>query len=392
MQSRLSHLRCSRCDNRYSADELQQRCACGGALLARYDLDELSLDEVRARPRTPWRYSELLPLRDEPISLGETATPLLFCHRLSQRWGAEVWLKDDSGLPGATFKARGASVGLSRAVELGVKRIVMPSAGNAGGAWSLYAARAGIDITITMARSAPAANQAEVTMAGGELILVDGSIADAGRIAKEIAQETGAFLATTFSEPYRLEGKKTAWLEVFDDLGDDHSMRLPQTVVLPVGGGVAAVALAKAADEVRTLGWATDEPPAIVGVQAANCAPIVRAFEQGNDDVAPWESDPHTIAAGMRVPAPSEGALVLDCIRRSGGSMVAVSESAIVDGVKDLASTEGVFVCPEGGSAYAGANELASRGRLEGPVVIYNTGSGAKYADALAAALASRRE
>lgn len=392
MPSRLTHLECSRCSKTYSADELQQRCACGGALLARYDLDGLSLGEVRARPRSPWRYSELLPLRDEPVSLGEAATPLVPCPILSERWGVEVWLKDDSALPGATFKARGASVGLSRAVELGVERIVMPSAGNAGGAWSLYASRAGIDITIAMARSAPKANQVEVTLAGGDLVLVDGSIADAGHLAKEIALETGAFLATTFSEPYRLEGKKTAWLEVFDDMGDEGTMTLPRSVVLPVGGGVAALALAKAAEEVGALGWSRGEPPAIIGVQAANCAPIVRAFEQGNDDVAPWESDPHTIAAGMRVPAPSEGALVLDCIRRSGGAMVAVSESAIVDGVKDLASTEGVLACPEGGSAFAGANELAARGELEGPVVLYNTGSGAKYADALAAALAFRRE
>lgn len=354
-------------------------------MLPRYDLGDLALGDLRARPRTPWRYAELLPLRDDPVSLGEIATPLLSCPRLSERWGTDVWVKDDSFLPGATFKARGASVGLSRAIELGARRIVMPSAGNAGGAWSLYAARAGVDITITMARSAPPANQAEVTMAGGELILVDGSIADAGRAAKQIAGETGAFLATTFSEPYRLEGKKTAWLEVFDDLGDEHSMRLPRTVVLPVGGGVAALALAKAAGEVRTLGWASDEPPVIVGVQAANCAPIVRAFERGQDDVAPWDADPHTVAAGMRVPAPSEGALVLDCVRESGGSMIAVSEETIFAGVKELASTEGVFVCPEGASAFAAAEQLAARGELEGPVVIYNTGSGAKYADALAA-------
>ena len=384
MTSRLTHLECSRCHATHSADELQQRCHCGGALLARYDLDGLSLDELRARRPSPWLYRELLPVRDEPVSLGEAATPLLPCPRLSERWGLEVWLKDDSFLPGATFKARGASVGLSRAVELGAKRIVMPSAGNAGGAWSLYAARVGIDITITMSRSAPPANQAEVTMSGGELILVDGTIFDAGRRAQEIGRETGAFLATTFSEPYRLEGKKTAWLEVFDDLGDGGSMRLPRTVVLPVGGGVAALALAKAAEEVRALGWAREGPSRIIGVQAANCAPIVRAFTCGEDDVAAWDADPHTIAAGMRVPAPSEGRLVLDCVRASGGSMVAVSERAIVDAVGELASTEGVFACPEGASAFAAAEELASQGALEGPVVIYNTGSGAKYAAALA--------
>jgi threonine synthase len=386
MMSRVTHLECSRCSKTHSADELHGRCDCGGALLARYALHDLSLGELRARPRSPWRYSELLPLKEDPVSFGEHATPLLSCPRLSERWDEEVWLKDDSFLPGGTFKARGAGVGLSRALELGVEKLVMPSAGNAGGAWSLYAARAGVDITVIMARSAPAANQAEVTLAGGELVLVDGSIADAGRVAAQIAHETGAFLATTFSEPYRLEGKKTAWLEVFDDLGDERSMALPRTVVLPVGGGVAAFALAKAAEEVRALGWSRDEPPAIVGVQASNCAPIVRAFERGEDDVARWGADPHTIAAGMRVPAPSEGALVLDCVRRSGGSMLAVSEDAIVRGVGDLAATEGVFACPEGASAFAAAEVLARSGRLEGPVVIYNTGSGIKYADALAAA------
>jgi threonine synthase len=383
MSSRLSHLECSRCGEIHNAHEIQQRCACGGALLVRYDLDRLELSEVRARPAGPWRYKELLPVLGDPVSLGEVETPLLFMPRLSEKLGVETWVKDEGPLPGATFKARGASVALSRAVELGVKRIVMNTAGNAGGTWSLYAARAGLEITVVMARTAPAANQAEVRIAGGVLELVDGTIADAGRRAVEISEETGAFLAMTFFEPYRLEGKKTAFLEVFDRLGGPDSMSMPHTIVMPVGGGVAAIAAAKVADEVRVAGWSADPPPKIVGVQPSNCAPIVRAFDAGETDVRAWEGDPMTIAAGLRVPAPVEGTLVLEHVRASGGSMVAVSEDAIRGAIGDLASQEGVFACPEGAATLAAAYQLAERGDLEGPLVLYNTGAGAKYIDVL---------
>lgn len=317
------------------------------------------------------------------MSLGEPQTALIPLHRLSERWGVEAFLKDDQTLAGGTFKARGAAVGLSRALELGVKRIVMPSAGNAGGAWSLYGARAGVDVTVTLARTAPVANQTEVRIAGGELVLVDGTIADAGRAAREIAADTDAYLTATFSEPYRLEGKKSCFLEVFDQLGDATAMRYPKTIVLPVGGGVAAIAARKASKEMASLGWARGDLPRIVGVQARNCAPITRAFERGDDEVEPWESDPMTIAAGLRVPAPSEGGLVLDRVRSSGGRMLAVSEEDMLGAVRDLASSEGVFACPEGAAAVAGAELLAAEGALEGPVVVYNTGAGSKYIDAL---------
>lgn len=354
------------------------------------------LAEILERPPGLWRFRELLPVAGEPISLGEPETPLIFASRLSERFGVEVFIKDDSPLPGGTFKARGAAVGMSRAVELGAKSIVMPSAGNAGGAWALYAARAGIDITVTMARSAPAANQKEVTLAGGNLELVDGTIADAGARAKEIATETGAFLASTFNEPYRVEGKKTAWLETFLQLGGGIEMRFPRTIVLPVGGGVAAVAAAKAVEEVRLLGWLSSDlgqmsdkmtdnfrGPRIVGVQPEGCAPIVKAFESGAIEVDPVPGEPTTIAAGLRVPAPSEGDLVLDRVRASGGTMLAVSEADIVSAVGDLASTEGLFACPEGAATVPAAARLAAAGDLEGPVVLYNTGSGVKYMDAL---------
>ncbi|MDQ3728285.1 MAG: threonine synthase [Actinomycetota bacterium] len=385
MKSRLASLECARCGNQHDAGELHHRCDCGGTLLCRYDLGPLDLDEVRQRPADMWRFRELLPVEGEPVSLGEPATPLLTVPKLSERLGVEAHLKDDGPLPGGTFKARGAGVGLSRARELGVGRVVMPSAGNAGGAWALYGARAGMHVTVTMAESAPAANQTEVEAAGGELVLIRGTIADAAVRAREIADETGAFLSATFSEPYRLEGKKTCWLEVFNALGDDNGMRLPRTIVLPVGGGVAAIAAAKAAEEVIALGWTSDPPPRLVGVQSSGCCPIVRAFDAGADEVGRWDGAAMTIAAGLRVPAPSEGDLVLKHIRASGGTMVAVDESAIVDAVWDLASTEGVFACPEGAATVAAASTLAEEGGLEGPVVLYNTGSGVKYVEALKA-------
>ena len=387
MSSRLTHLECARCSRTYDASDLNQRCACGGTLLARYDLHDLPFSALDNRPTGTWRYRELLPVQGDPVSLGEPETPLVFASRLSERWGTDVYVKDDSFFPGGTFKARGACVGLTRALEVGVTKAVMPSAGNAGGAWSMYAARARLDLTVTMSETAPKANQAEVLAAGAKLVLVEGSIADAGKRAAEIAAESGAFLATTFSEPYRLEGKKSCWLEVFEQLaraqGMTSPMSLPRTIVLPVGGGVAAIAASKCAGEVTTVGWASGEPPRLAGVQAENCAPITRSFEKGIDDVPVWESDPHTIAAGLRVPAPVEGALVLEHVRSSGGTMLAISEKDIVGSVRDLASSEGIFACPEGASTVAAAGVLADRGELEGPVVLYNTGGGAKYADAL---------
>jgi threonine synthase len=215
------------------------------------------------------------------------------------------------------------------------------------------------------------------------LELIEGSIADAAVRAQEIAAETGAFFAATFYEPYRMEGKKAAWFEIFDELGNTESMSFPRTIVMPVGGGVAAIAAAKAAEEVRAAGWCTDEPPVLVGVQAANCAPITKSFDEGRDDVPPWDGDPMTVAAGLRVPAPVEGALVLETIRAAHGAMVAVEEETIVAAMRDLVATEGVFAGPEGAATLPAAERLAAAGSLQGPVVLYNTGSGHKYLDVL---------
>jgi threonine synthase len=294
---------------------------------------------------------------------------------LCDRWGTDVYLKDDGPLPGETFKARGAAVALTRAVELGVTSFVMPTAGNAGGAWAAYATEAGVPITVCMSRSAPEFNQREVKDHGGTLELVDGTIADAGKRAKEIASETGAFLASTFNEPYRVEGKKTAWLETFAQLG----RRLPATIVTPVGGGVAAVAAWKAAEEFVEAGWATGEMPRIVGVQPDDCAPITRAYRSGAADVEPWTAEPMTIAAGLRVPSPSEGYLVLDRVRASEGSMEVATDDEMRTWVDRLRQTEGVWICPEGASSVVAADALAQQDKLEGPVVLYNTGAGSKY-------------
>jgi threonine synthase len=379
----LSHLECARCGRRHDADRLQNRCGCGGTLLARYDLARADLERMAARPPGLWRYRELLPVRGDPVSLGTPQTPLLFAARLTDRWGVETYIKDDGLLPGGTFKARGAVVGLSRALELGADLLVMPSAGNAGGAWALHAARAGVSLTVTMAHTAPAVSRAEVVAAGATLELVDGTITNAAARADEIARQTGAFLCATFAEPYRLEGKKAGWLEAFDQLGDGSSMGLPRTIVLPVGGGVALAAAAKAAAEVRALGWAGEEAPSLVGVQASRCAPLVRAFERGDVEVRSWDGDGTTVAAGLRVPAPSEGAWVLECVRASGGAMVAVDDDEIVGSIADLAKSEGVLACPEGAATVAAGNALAASSALEGPVVLYNTGTGVKYADAV---------
>jgi len=364
-----TYLECARCSTSHDATALRGRCACGGTLLARYDLSAVP------RPASGgglWSYLPLLPVTGEPVSLGEPRTPLLPLPRLSERLGYEVLVKDDGVLPGGTFKARGAAVGVTRARELGATALVLPSAGNAGGAWALYGARAGLPVTVTMARTAPRMNQDEVTLAGATLELVDGTLADAGRRAKEIAAETGAFLAATFGEPYRVEGKKTAWLETFDELG-----RLPGTVVFPVGGGVGLVAAHKAAAEVREAGWYGGEAPALVGVQAEDCAPIVAAFAAGADAAETWPGTPTTAAAGLRVTAPGESDLVLRCVRDTGGAMLAVSEESLARTVREVAALEGVWLSPEGAAAVA-ALPLLDAPRE--PVVVYNTASGPKYA------------
>jgi threonine synthase len=379
LASRLSHLECARCAREHDAFVLQTRCTCGGTLLARYDLTGLDANAILSRPSDLWRWRELLPVEGEPVRVDEAETPLTASAYLSDRWGVDAYIKDEGPLPGGTFKARGAAVALTRALELGAESFVMPTAGNAGGAWSAYATAAGVPITVCMARTAPLFNQREVEEHGGRLELVDGTIADAGARAREIAGETGAYLAATFNEPYRVEGKKTAWLETFTQLG----MRLPGTVVTSVGGGVAAVAAAKAAEEMIEAGWLDGKPPRIVGVQPDDCAPITQAFVAGETETKAWPGEPRTIASGLRVPAPGEGYLVLDVVRSSGGVMSTTSDDTMRSWIGKLRTAGETWLSPEGAAAVAAADELARAGDLEGPVVLYNTAAGSKYESVL---------
>jgi threonine synthase len=379
-------LRCARCRAEVDADRLQNMCPCGGPLLAQYDLDGIgSAVEpglIGRRPATMWRYRELLPVRDpaNAVSLGEGATPTL---RLRGLGFDDLWLKDDGANPTGSFKARGAACGVTRARELGVTDAALPSAGNAGGAWAAYGAAAGMRVHVAMPRDAPAAARAEVGLFGGELQLVDGSIADAGRLIAEGVEREGWFDAATLHEPYRVEGKKTIGLEIAEDLG----WRAPDVIVAPTGGGVGVIGLDLAFAQLRALGWVAGPMPRLVAVQAEGCAPIVRAYEAGAEDVEPWPH-PVTLASGLRVPSPLGGALVLDAVRRSGGDAVAVSDDAIISAMTDLARSGGLWVAPEGAAGLAGIRALREQGRLDGGerIVLLNTGTGLKYP-----ALARRR-
>ena len=306
--------------------------------------------------------------------------------------GAEIGLPDllvkDEGLnPGGTFKARGASCGVSMARSLGVREVALPTAGNAGGAWAAYGTAAGIPIHVAMPADAPALTRLEVQLHGGELTLVDGLISDAGKLIAERAAANGWFDAATLREPYRIEGKKTLGLEIAEQLG----WRPPDSIVYPAGGGVGLIGMWRAFDQLAALGWLDGPPPRLHIVQAAGCAPLVRAFEAGTDDAGMWEGA-HTIAAGLRVPRALGDFLVLRALRETGGSAVAVDDDTILDALGQLARSEGILASPEGAATLAGAAALRARGDLrpDERVVLVVTGSGLTDRDALEQA-ASRR-
>ncbi len=366
-------------------------CRCGSPLLARYDLDRLRAavgrDEITRRPADLWRYRELLPVRDPAsvVSLGEGWTPLLPAARYGARTGVpRLLVKDEGLLPTGSFKARGAAVGVSRAAELGIGHIAMPTNGNAGAAWAAYAARAGMRATIAMPRSAPVAPRREVLAAGAELLLVDGLISDAGALIRGLIGDD-VFDASTLREPYRIEGKKTMGLEIAEQLG----WRVPNVIVYPTGGGVGLIGIHKGLAELRALGWLVDGPgPRLVAVQASGCAPIVRAFAAGASRAQPWV-DAHTIAFGITVPAPLGDELILTALAESHGTAVAVGDDEILTELRDFGRDEGLLLCPEGAAALAGVRRLRADGWLTGQeeVVVINTGSGLKYPEAVDAAL-----
>lgn len=384
MHSALTHLECPECGRTFDAGQLQTYCAeCTSPLLARYDLEAArpSLDRktVSARPRGLWRWAEILPVRGETyrLTLGEGDTPLLKAGRLGNTLGMQrLFIKDESSNPTGTFKARGLALAVARAAELGVTEFVIPTAGNAGGALAAYAARARLKAHVFMPKDAPAANQAEVRAFGADLVLVDGLISDAGRLAAQQAAEHGWFDVSTFKEPYRVEGKKTMGLEIAETFNWD----LPEVILYPTGGGTGLVGMWKAFAELEILGWIGSRRPRMISVQAAGCAPVVRAFEAGAQRTAFWEGA-QTIAAGLRVPGPFADRLILRALRDSNGTALAVSDEEMLQAQSELARLEGVFCAPEGAAALAALKQLLANGRVKADerVVLFNTGTGLKY-------------
>lgn len=367
---------------------MQQVCAaCGGPYLVRYDLGkvraEVPKNVLYSRQPTLWRYRELLPADapEDVVTLGEGATPLMEAPTLGEQIGLHrLLIKDEGLLPTGTFKARGAAVGVTRARELNVTVIALPTAGNAGAAWAAYGARAGIGVVVVMPEETPEVIRRETATYGARVFLVAGSIAEAGKRVREAVAEYGWYDASTLREPYRIEGKKTMGFELAEQLG----WQMPDVIVYPTGGGVGLIGMWKAFQELRAIGWLEGKAPRFVAVQASGCAPIVKAFEDGKDESEPWP-DPKTIASGLRVPKALGDFLVLRALRESNGIAVRVSDAEIRDTMKLVASDEGVLVCPEGAAAVAAAYRLRQRGWLDEheDVVVFNTGSGLKYGEVL---------
>ena len=383
-ESTLTHLECTYCGAEYDADELHTVCGqCGKVLYASYDLGRarrtLTRESLGGRRWDMWRYQEVMPVRDSLniVALGEGMTPLLAAPRAGATVGCEaVWVKDEGKNPTGSFKARGLGAAVSRARELGVEAIALPSAGNAGSAAAAYGASAGIETHIFMPRDVPESNRVECLLYGANVTLVDGLINDAGAQVRVRAAEEGWFDVSTLKEPYRQEGKKTMGYELGEQLG----WTLPDVIVYPTGGGTGIVGMWKAFAEMEQLGLVDQKRPKMVTVQAEGCAPIVRAFERGEQHAEPW-TDAHTAAAGMRVPLAIGDYLILGAIRESGGTAVAVAEEEICEGQIDLGRLEGIYAAPEGGATYAALKKLRASGQVSSTdvVVLFQTGMGIKY-------------
>ena len=385
--SYLTDLECPKDGRRYDANVPQKLCECGSPLLARYDLEalgkEMTRDDISAGVNSLWRYHALLPVSSQEavVTLGEGMTPIFGLPRYGAKIGVPGLIaKDEAMLPTGSFKGRGAAVGISRARELGIKRIAMPTNGNAGAAWSTYAARAGMDALIVMPKGAPEINRKECAVAGAQLYLVDGLIGDAGAIVGRAVANGDWFPVSTLKEPNRLEGKKTMGFEIAEQLG----WRVPDVIVYPTGGGVGLIAIVKALRELQELGWIGDKLPRMVAVQAAGCAPIVRAYESGADSAEPWEGA-HTVAFGINVASGVGDFLILEAIRATQGCAVAVTDEDILAQLADCAKSDGAFFCPEGAATLAAVAQLRNSGWLDGSeeVLVLNTGSGLKYPNAV---------
>jgi len=385
--SHLLHLECSDCGTKYNASEIHTFCPiCQATLISRYDLAAaratLDRDALRRRPRGMWRWRELLPVfhPENVISLGEGDTPFLRLPRMESALGlVNVFLKDESSNPTGSFKARGLSTAVAKARELGIEKVIIPTAGNAGGAMAAYAARAGLKAHIFMPKDTPLANIQESRMAGAEVVLVDGLISDAAGMAGEKARAEGWFDLSTFKEPYRVEGKKTMGYEI----AEYFDYQLPDVIIYPTGGGTGLVGIWKAIAELTALGWLeTDKRPRMVAVQAEGCAPVPKAFREGKDFCDFWLGS-QTKASGLRVPKSFADRLILTTLRESHGTAVAVSDEAIFTAQHELARAEGLFVAPEGAATLAALKELIQQKWVQPDekIVLLNTGSGLKYID-----------
>ena len=387
----LTHLECGNCHAEYASQELHTLCpACGRPLLARYDLKRTaaSLDptSLAGRVNSMWRYEEVLPVSNPAhrISLGEGMTPLVRADRLGASLGLNhLYIKDEGLNPTGSFKARGLCMAVSRASELGVREVVIPSAGNAAGAMSAYAAAAGIGAHVFMPVDVPLPFQLECKAFGADIALIDGLITDCGAAARPLAAENDWFDVSTLKEPYRLEGKKTMGYELAEQFGWD----LPDVVIYPTGGGTGLIGMWKAFEEMESLGWIGSKRPRMVVVQAEGCAPIPRAFVQGERHATPWEGAA-TIAAGLRVPAAVGDFLILDAVRASEGTALAVRDEELLEAQSEIASSEGILACPEGGATLAALRKLVQSEwiSLDDRVVLFNTGTGIKYPESLGTA------
>ncbi len=382
-------LKCAACGKDHAVDQLQNLCVdCGKPLLVGYDLESLrstfTPDAVRSRAtRSMWRFQEVMPVVDasQIVSLGEGQTPLLKC-RCDGAFAdfTSLWIKDESFNPTGSFKARGMSAAVTRARALGATAVALPSAGNAAGAATYYAAAAGMACVLFMPEDTPPANIVESVVGGARVHLVNGLIDDCGKLVAQGRERFGWFDLSTLKEPFRIEGKKTMGYELAFDLAAGGPLQLPDVIFYPTGGGTGVIGMWKAFDEMQQLGWIGSERPRMVVVQAEHCAPIVRAFAAGEDSATPVEN-PRTVASGLRVPSAIGDFLMLEVLRESGGTAVAVSDEDLLAGVREMASGQGFFLCPEAGAVWAAARRLREDGWLDPSerIVLFNTGSGLKY-------------
>jgi len=384
--SQITHLECSKCGEKHDVEQIQTVCKkCGKPLFARYDLDKiketLTKRELVGRVSSMWRYREILPIRklENIVTLGEGWTPLTPTPRLGEFLGLRnLLVKDEGVIPTGSFKARGLSAAVSKAKELGVKRVAIPSAGNAGGAMAAYGARAGLEVYIFMPEDAPKVNAVESDVVGAKIVFVKGLISDAGKLVRDGTQKMGWFNIATLAEPYRIEGKKTMGLEVAEQL----DWKLPDVIIYPTGGGTGIIGMWKVFDELEEMGWIGHERPRMISVQAEGCSPIVKAYEQKKEESEFYEGA-QTVASGLRVPKALGDFLILRAVRESGGTAIAVTDEELMADVRLISRLEGIFACPEGAATVSALRKMVEAKEVDRNerVVLFNTGSGLKYTD-----------